>query len=135
MERSDKMICPVCNLDMIVIEHKDIELDYCIQCRGVWFDANELELFCEKSGIQAGGNKIIDLPLYYSKEKKYKCPRCREPMDKIIVGEKKEVVIDRCKKGDGLWFDKGELEQVVEQSIPQTDENTEKILSFIREIF
>ena len=41
------MRCPVDKKDMIVVEHEKIELDYCLQCAGVWFDASELELLVE----------------------------------------------------------------------------------------
>ena len=36
------MICPVCHIDMIVVEYERIELDHCTGCHGVWFDAGEL---------------------------------------------------------------------------------------------
>jgi len=36
------MKCPVCNSLMIVVEHEKIELDYCLNCSGVWFDAEEV---------------------------------------------------------------------------------------------
>jgi len=35
--------CPVCRIDMIAVEHRKIELDYCVQCSGVWFDSGEFE--------------------------------------------------------------------------------------------
>jgi len=38
------MICPVCKSDMIDVEYHQIELDYCTNCHGVWFDAEELGL-------------------------------------------------------------------------------------------
>jgi len=38
------MICPVCRQSMLDIEYNNIELDYCEKCKGVWFDAGELEL-------------------------------------------------------------------------------------------
>jgi len=41
------MKCPVCDSLMIVVEHEKIELDYCVNCSGVWFDAEELELLLE----------------------------------------------------------------------------------------
>ena len=36
------MICPACREEMIVIEYNKIELDVCVQCKGVWFDGGEL---------------------------------------------------------------------------------------------
>jgi Zn-finger nucleic acid-binding protein len=34
-------------------------------------------------------------------------------MDKILCGTDKLVLIDKCRKNDGLWFDRGELDTVV----------------------
>ncbi|MBD3248986.1 hypothetical protein GF336_02995 [Candidatus Woesearchaeota archaeon] len=39
------------------------------------------------------------------------CPRCKIEMKKI---EKKDVVIDVCKKCKGMWADAGELEKLAE---------------------
>ncbi|MHB8086448.1 MAG: TFIIB-type zinc ribbon-containing protein, partial [Dehalococcoidia bacterium] len=38
------MKCPVDKKDMIVVEHKKIELDFCLECSGVWLDSGEFEL-------------------------------------------------------------------------------------------
>ncbi len=35
-------------------------------------------------------------------------------MKKSEIGEKGKVVVDKCKKNHGIWFDKGELQKVVE---------------------
>jgi Zn-finger nucleic acid-binding protein len=42
------MICPACKYDMIVVEYHNIELDYCNNCKGVWFDSGELQ---KRNGI------------------------------------------------------------------------------------
>lgn len=44
------MDCPVCKKSLIVVERDNIELDYCIACKGFWFDAGELGLLAEKIG-------------------------------------------------------------------------------------
>jgi Zn-finger nucleic acid-binding protein len=38
-------------------------------------------------------------------------------MEKITVGEgKATVLLDRCAKGDGLWFDGGELNTIIQEA-------------------
>jgi Zn-finger nucleic acid-binding protein len=51
-------------------------------------------------------------------------------MEKVLVNDK--VVIDRCIKGHGLWFDKGELLQVL-----QTDnaEGDGKVIEILQSMF
>ena len=34
------MDCPKCRAPMIVFEHEGIELDYCVECSGTWFDGD-----------------------------------------------------------------------------------------------
>jgi Zn-finger nucleic acid-binding protein len=135
------MICPACKSDMIVVEHRKIELDYCTSCRGVWFDAGELELLLESAGLEgvepllaglAGSNEAD------SKEKKRKCPICIRKMKKVLVGQKPEILLDICQRGDGIWFDGGELAQLMKQLAGKAGEKTspqQEILAFLQEVF
>ena len=34
--------CPACGINMNLIAYKDVELDFCGACHGVWFDKDEL---------------------------------------------------------------------------------------------
>jgi uncharacterized protein len=129
------MRCPLDRNDMIVVEHKKIELDYCLSCSGVWFDSGELELLMGTAGFP-GGQSLSNL-LYSEKaevtEAKRKCPVCGRKMDKIWLGKAPRVLIDSCPSGDGLWFDGGELQQVIKQAIPRG--NTRDIISFLGDAF
>ncbi len=109
------MKCPVCNVDMVVVEHKKIELDYCVKCSGVWFDSGELELLLDRVETEAGTPPGVDLKPHEteSAEKRRRCPLCRQRMKKALIGEKPAMLVDTCPRGEGLWFDGGELEQVI----------------------
>lgn len=37
------MVCPVCDVNLILSDRSGIEIDYCPQCRGVWLDRGELD--------------------------------------------------------------------------------------------
>jgi len=37
------MKCPNCAVDLIISERKNIEIDFCPKCRGVWLDRGELD--------------------------------------------------------------------------------------------
>ena len=32
------LLCPACKVDLVMTERKDVEIDYCPKCRGVWLD-------------------------------------------------------------------------------------------------
>jgi Zn-finger nucleic acid-binding protein len=134
------MICPTCRELMIVVEQDKIELDHCLKCRGVWFDAGELELMLERMGLESGDlslAKIMDLPDAETKEKKRRCPICGHKMKKVHIGKEPEVLIDVCLWGDGLWFDGGEVHQIIEQCAkkPGAKSSEERVLSFLGDTF
>ncbi len=43
------MQCPLCNVPLHMTVRKDVEIDYCPQCRGVWLDRGELDKIIERS--------------------------------------------------------------------------------------
>ena len=47
------MKCPKCGMDLIEMDYKNIKVDKCSGCEGVWLDAGELETVSqlEKNGL------------------------------------------------------------------------------------
>ena len=135
------MICPTCREVMIVVEQDKIELDHCTKCGGVWFDAGELELMLESMGRESGAlslAQIVGLPEAETAEKKRRCPVCGRKMSKRDIGKEPEVLIDVCSWGDGLWFDGGEVHQIIEQCALDAGAKTgseERVLSFLGDTF
>ena len=135
------MKCPACSSLMIVVEHEKIELDYCVNCLGVWFDAEELELLLEAmqlEGTSLALDNVLTSPEVESAENKRKCPICGKKMKKATVGHEPEVLIDACSQGDGLWFDKGEVGQLIAQLLdkpPDKSESQGRVINFLGEVF
>jgi Zn-finger nucleic acid-binding protein len=126
---------------MIVVEHDNIELDYCTDCNGVWFDAGEMDLLLQSIDINSGGSLLKDMlnaPEADSSEKKRRCPICGSKMKKTTTGEKNRILIDVCPHGDGLWFDGGELTQLIKQlSLKKTEgsESQRQVIAFLGNVF
>jgi Zn-finger nucleic acid-binding protein len=135
------MKCPACNSLMIVVEHEKIELDYCLNCSGVWFDAQELELLLEAMQLERTSlslDNILTSPEAKSAEKKRNCPICGRKMKKATVGHEPEVIIDACSWGDGLWFDSGEVGRLITQIHDKPSEKSDsqgRIITFLGEVF
>lgn len=125
------MLCPICKSSMIVLELEQIEVDYCTICEGIWLDSGELELLLETDEER---NRLINLfkEAGEAKEKSYDCPICGKQMKKFEIGEQGKVIIDKCKKNHGIWFDKGELKKVVEFG---SDNKQNKIVNLLTEMF
>ena len=123
------MDCPVCKNAMITLELEDVEIDYCTDCGGIWLDAGELELLLDD---RERAEKLLDSFEIdaHCTEKPRKCPICLKKMQKIIVGQSTPtLLIDRCRKGDGLWFDKGELQDILSTARLDEDNKIRKILA------
>ncbi len=135
------MICPVCKYDMIVVEYHNIELDYCNSCKGVWFDSGELELLLESHGleeIKVFLNDIRNSQEAVSSEKKRNCPICGRKMKKTAIGGQPEILIDICHDKHGLWFDGGEVTQLVRHlsgEHPPKHDSREQVIGFLEEVF
>lgn len=135
------MICPSCKSDMIVVEHKKTELDYCPKCYGVWFDSGELDLFLESPNLENRAQFLSDArnaAEVESAEKKRRCPICGQRMKKTIIGQKPGILTDVCRKGDGLWFDGGEVGQLI-TGLPEKPTGKpgsyNHVASFLGEVF
>ena len=133
------MKCAVCKEPMIVVEHENIELDYCDNCSGVWFDAGEVELLMETIGMESTGLDSLHLATEAkSTEGARKCPNCDKKMKKVALGHSPELLIDVCPQGDGLWFDSGEVGQLVAHLSAQVEgkeDSQERVIEFLGEVF
>jgi Zn-finger nucleic acid-binding protein len=135
------MICPVCKYDMIIVEYQNIELDYCNSCKGVWFDSGELELLLKSQGLEESKtffNGIFNSPEAASAEKKRNCPICSHKMKKTTVDGQPEILIDVCPDKHGLWFDGGEVAQLIGHLAgehPPKRDSREQVISFLGEVF
>jgi len=127
--------CPACRQLLIVAERSGIELDCCPGCRGLWFDATELELVVEKLGLPQVPRADSRFALAESKERPRPCPRCDRVMEKVFFDAGRSVVVDWCARGHGLWFDRGELGRVLEQLARLKSEPLGELASYLGETF
>ncbi|MHC5120853.1 MAG: TFIIB-type zinc ribbon-containing protein [Planctomycetota bacterium] len=132
------MDCPVCKSAMIVLELDEVEVDYCTDCEGIWLDAGELELLLGGAAasdallgsFQSAKTALGSFQSAKTAEKKRKCPICLKKMDKVLVGDaaNKKELIDCCPKNHGMWFDGGELQQVLKMGHFDDEGRVESLL-------
>ncbi len=123
------MDCPNCNSVLIKVERKNIEFEYCPECGGFFLDADEWYVVkCEFDLT----SKIDDIMRVNSltkiEEKAKNCPICNDRMEKINLGG---LVLDRCVRQHGVWFDKGELSDFINKNAEQKNET----IKFLGETF
>ncbi|MCA0419834.1 MAG: zf-TFIIB domain-containing protein [Proteobacteria bacterium] len=54
------MLCPTCQVNLVMSERQGIEIDYCPQCRGVWLDRGELDKIIERSAREYSPQPVPD---------------------------------------------------------------------------
>lgn len=93
----------------------NVEVDYCAECLGVWFDKNELANAKNDKDQQLNW---LDFDVWRDKSKfslqniNKRCPVCRLPF--VQVGyDDSSVKIDFCKHCQGIWLDRGEFKQIM----------------------
>lgn len=127
------MNCVTCKSPMIVVERNNVELDYCIYCKALWFDSTELEILSKHILSDTKIPPLENFSLANTKEKIRMCPRCNANMDKIEISNNPQLIIDVCPKKHGIWFDYGELEDFFEH-IKKDGETLHPVINFLGEM-
>ncbi len=109
------MRCPACRIEMVVIEHQDVEIDVCHRCGGVWLDEGELEILLGAGQDASPFHDALDSSSAGEPGTR-RCPVCSKKMGRIAIRLDTPVEIDKCPRKHGLWFDEGELQLVAAAS-------------------
>lgn len=123
------MNCPVCKNAMVTLELANVEIDHCVHCGGIWLDSGEIEVLMDDP---AKARRLLDSFREDSTatERPRLCPICDKKMAKIVVGKSQPPLrIDKCRRTDGLWFDKGELQDILERAELDEDNRIRRLLA------
>ncbi len=126
-------VCPVCGTETAVLELHGTEIDYCFSCGGIWLDSGELEALIgdERKSLEILQSFKDVSPT--NKEKKHPCPVCGKSMKKVSVpASESEIIIDKCPKEHGIWFDKDELFRIVNSA---NAAGNDKVVEFLKDLF
>jgi len=130
------MNCPACHIPLIVVEREGIEIDWCLECKGLWFDEGELELLGEKAGRRLEAEDLGRRAGDEVAQGSRKCPRCRRRMERLELGAQagQKVEVDRC-NAHGFWLDHGELGRILGRVQPSGPTDEGVMLQFLGETF
>lgn len=91
---------------MVILEFRNVELDFCLDCRGCWLDRGELALI-----LHGRLETPDDWKLEAGRKSRRRCPRCAGRLrEGRLPGT--TVDVDLCERNDGIWLDKGELQEI-----------------------
>ena len=102
------MRCPKCFSKELVafqVEGRNLVIDKCPLCGGMWFDGTELETVLEDLAE-------IDLEVPIGSEMtNFPCPRCHRKLY-MFNYPKTYAKIDMCNACNGIWLDRNEFEEI-----------------------
>lgn len=119
------MNCPKCDHPTEQVRRGSIEVDRCTNCKGIWFDMLEAEHLKAAEGSEAidiGDPKVGD---EYDKIDRINCPKCTEPMLRMVDAQQPHIWYEACPVCYGLFFDAGEFRDFKEESV----------MDFFRDLF
>lgn len=132
MEYNLVMDCPICKkyLDRAVLS--GVEIDYCPNCLGLWFEEDELRL---AKDVKDRDLRWLDIDLWRDAAKfkispgQKLCPQCRLPLYETTYGNSdihpvksakdgakqfNGVKVDLCNICYGIWLDRGEFKKIIQ---------------------
>jgi len=102
------------------IMYKDVEIDVCPECIGVWLDDAELAQIVDSPDSKwppgmvervlevIGGMGISNEEL----TRELACPACNEILEPVNYQATSGIIINTCQQRHGVWLDHGELAKI-----------------------
>lgn len=115
-----RLPCPKCKkADLGHVLLGATEVHECARCHGLWVGAETFDRICtdrEKQSAVLGtasemfrsGQREMELKIKY-----VRCPICTTLMHRVNFAKCSGIILDVC-KGHGTWFDRDELQHIVE---------------------
>ena len=106
---SGAMRCPKCRADMEQLEFDGTEVDRCTICKGIWFDAGEIEVMRDNRAAVAIDTGDASTGKQKNAMDHYQCPRCSGSMVRVVDPQQRHIWYETCSSCSGSFLDAGEL--------------------------
>ncbi len=111
------MKCPKCAAAMEAVVVESIEIDRCLNCKGIWFDLNEQEALKDAKGAHKADVGHQAIGEYYNQMTGVLCPKCKVIMETATVKKAVSIQYETCPKCHGAYFDAGEFREFSEPGL------------------
>jgi Zn-finger nucleic acid-binding protein len=117
------MSCPKCSTALTARDLVGVKIDECPNCRGIWFDADELRRAKDQREPDASW---LDFEVWTGSGQvratatALRCPACGKSLVALRYGSR-EVEIDHCPGCRGTWLDDGEFRKILDGLATELD--------------
>ena len=128
------MQCPQCRKSMIPKKSGEVVLDECPQCKGIWFDKDEL---AETAGRTDPDLRWMDFEIWKKEgivslnNETLECPRCRKIEMQAINYRKPDIDITFCPSCEGVWLGVGDLKNIIHAF--ETEASNKSVTAYIKD--
>jgi PAT family beta-lactamase induction signal transducer AmpG len=109
--------CPKCRSDMEQVSYEGVEIDRCRDCKGLWFDAGEIEALNDRKAAAELDTGSVATGRNLDAIQDYDCPRCGEVMTSTADARQPHISFETCSACQGSFLDAGELRDLAHLSI------------------
>ena len=111
------MLCPKCNADFEKVMVKDVEVDRCSGCQGLWFDALEKEDLLAIEGAESIDVGADQVDAKYREMRDIQCPVCHQDMIPMVDKDQFHIKYESCPSCFGTFFDAGEFTDLKDHTV------------------
>ena len=118
--RKKSILCPTCKLPTSILNLAGVELDFCHECTGIWFDRKEMKQFLKVIAEEKSAGKIYRLlnEMAFGDDRRKRgsyiqCPICKDLMIQRNYLEISGILLDQC-LDHGTWADKQDLISILD---------------------
>jgi PAT family beta-lactamase induction signal transducer AmpG len=109
--------CPKCRADMELVDYEGVEVDRCSLCKGIWFDAGEIEALTNRNAAAAIDTGDASTGHQHDTMRDYDCPRCAGSMESVADPRQPHITFETCTDCQGSFLDAGELSDLAHLSV------------------
>jgi Zn-finger nucleic acid-binding protein len=108
--------CPKCGHGMTEVSHEEIQIDRCTNCKGIWFDDDEVHALKLKGGSKSVDSGDPKEGWKWDSRTDIDCPRCGKKMENSADPSQNHIWYEVC-KDHGIFMDAGEFSDFKDESL------------------
>lgn len=102
------------------VEFASVEVDRCSSCRGLFFDAREVERLRAAKGAEAIDVGDAEVGRSMNERDRIRCPRDTTPMIRVVDPKQSHIWTETCPVCFGSFFDAGEFRDLKQETLLDT---------------